>query len=112
YAVLHVGGHDLRCSVRPTGTDGGGLDPGEVDRLFDAFRRGSTTEVVRALDDIFGGTYFTLRDLFLDDRRAIAGQLLAELEQRQLGQQRELFSRHRSLIRFLRELWVPVPLTL
>jgi alpha-amylase/alpha-mannosidase (GH57 family) len=112
YAVLHVGGHDVRCSVRPTGNDGGGIDPGELNQAFDAFGRGSTTEVVRALDDLFGGHFFTLRDLFLDDRRAIAAQLLTELQDYQLGQQRDLFARHRSLIRFLRELWVPVPLTL
>ncbi|MGE5048351.1 MAG: DUF3536 domain-containing protein, partial [Deltaproteobacteria bacterium] len=73
--VLHFSGADFRCGVRP-------YDPARftqtAERLFDAFNKLSLAQVVRELDREFPGRDYSLRDLFLDERREVAGRLLRE----------------------------------
>lgn len=107
YAVLHFGGNDFRCSVRPFS------DPGTYaeleDELFRKFSRFSLTDVVRAMDSRFAGRDFRLRDLFVDERRAFARRTLGETLSRYEQDYRRIFEETRPLLRFLRETNIPLP---
>lgn len=64
--TLYLGGIDLRCSVK---TFPGRLAYEEIKKeISEAFRRHSITELVRRLDAFFPGDYYSLKDMFLDER--------------------------------------------
>jgi len=62
YAVLHLGGSDVRCSVKK----GGELTDYERlrDELLGLFRTHPLSDVMQALDTSFGRAPFTRKDLF------------------------------------------------
>jgi hypothetical protein len=65
--------------------------------------------VVREIDREFPGRDYTLRDLFLDERREVAGRLLRETMLRYEGDYLQIYEANRRLIDFLREIDSPVP---
>src|SRR5207237_7073236 len=73
--VLHFSGADFRCGIRRYDADRSARTP---ERLFESFNRLSLAQVVREIDREFPGREYTLRDLFLDERREVAGRLLKE----------------------------------
>jgi len=73
--VLHFSGADFRCGVRRYDAD---RSVRTAERLFESFNRLSLAQVVREIDREFPGREYTLRDLFLDERREVAGRLLQE----------------------------------
>ena len=105
-SVLHFSGSDLRCGLRA-------YDPGthgEAEkRLFARFAGLSLAQVVREIDRDFTGRDYTLRDLFLDERRRLAGQLLDETMRRYEDDYLRIYESNRRLIEFLREIDSPVP---
>ena len=105
-SVLHFSGADFRCGVRPWDPD---RFSRTADRLFDAFNRLSLAQVVREIDREFPGREYTLRDLFLDERREVAGRLLRETMARYEGDYLQIYESNRRLIDFLREIDSPVP---
>jgi hypothetical protein len=64
---------------------------------------------VREIDREFPGRDYTLRDLFLDERRRLAGQLLDETMRRYEDDYLRIYESNRRLIDFLREIDSPVP---
>src|SRR5207248_4797833 len=99
-------GADFRCGVRP-------YDPEKFTRtehrLFESFGRLSLAQVSRAIDREFPGREYTLRDLFLDERREVAGRLLRETMARYESDYLQIYEANRRLIDFLREIDSPVP---
>jgi alpha-amylase/alpha-mannosidase (GH57 family) len=73
--VLHFSGADFRCGIRPYEAD---RFKGTADRLFEGFSKMSLAQMVREIDREFPGRDYTLRDLFLDERREVADRLLHE----------------------------------
>jgi alpha-amylase/alpha-mannosidase (GH57 family) len=107
FAVLHFGGNDFRCSVRPF-TDVQTYE--ELEReLFHKFSRFSLSDVVRLMDAQFVGQDFSLRDLFVDERRALARKLLRETLSKYEGDYERIFEENRRLMRFLLEINTPIP---
>ena len=104
--VLHFAGADFRCGVRH-------YDPPSFARtaslLESTFARFSLAQSVREIDREFPGRDYTLRDLFLDERRQVANKLLRETMARYEGDYRQIFDANRRLIDFLREIDSPVP---
>jgi alpha-amylase/alpha-mannosidase (GH57 family) len=107
YGMLHFGAHDVHCGLR--GFDSIEAYDEMAADLRQQFIRGSLSDVVHALDRHFPGERRTLRDLFEDERRKV----LAGIAERALEQGDEAYGRvwdeHRALIRYLREMEVPVP---
>ncbi len=70
YAVIHFGGLDFRCSVKPGG------DPEEYERILEALQQSveeqNTVKMNRILDELFGSDIFSLHDVFRDFRASIA----------------------------------------
>ena len=104
--VLHFSGADFRCGVRTYGVE---RFNASADRLFEAFNRLSLAQVVREIDREFPGREYTLRDLFLDERREVAARLLRETMARYESDYLQIYDANRRLIDFLREIDSPVP---
>ena len=110
WAVLHFGGNDFRCSVRPY-VDAQSYQDIEND-LFDSLSRFNLSGVIRAMDRHFVGPDFGLRNLFLDERRALAKTLLREARARWAQDYRRIYEENLGLMRFLQETNIPIPLEL
>jgi alpha-amylase/alpha-mannosidase (GH57 family) len=104
--VLHFSESDIRCGLRPYDAQA----HGEVERrLFGRFAALSLAQMVREIDREFPGRDYTLRDLFVDERRRLAGQLLDETMRRYEDDYLRIYESNRRLIDFLREIDSPVP---
>ncbi len=105
--VLHFGAADFRCGIAPWR---GGAQHAEVEAaLFGRLDRASFARVLREIDRFFPGRDYTLRDLFLDERRRVANALLDGTLRRYEARYVEIFEDNRRLMEFLRELDSPVP---
>jgi alpha-amylase/alpha-mannosidase (GH57 family) len=106
FCVLHFGASDFRCGVAPYP---GRERHAELERtLLSRFDRLSLAQLLREVDRFFGRDY-TLRDLFLDERRRVADTLLADTMRRYEASYVEIFEDNRRLMEFLREIDSPVP---
>jgi alpha-amylase/alpha-mannosidase (GH57 family) len=107
YAVVHFGGHDFACGVRGY-TDVAGYEAVKND-LLARYGRGSMTELVRALDQHFPGELFSLRHLFLEERRRVLTNAITAVLQKHEETYRRIWEENRKLVRDLREVDVPIP---
>jgi hypothetical protein len=106
-AVLHFGGNDFRCSVQPY-VDAETYKTLEAD-LFRPLSRFNLSEVIRAMDHHFIGPDFGLRNLFLDERRALAKSLLRETRAKWERDYRRIYEENLGLMTFLLETNIPIP---
>ncbi|MFH1114355.1 MAG: DUF3536 domain-containing protein [Pseudomonadota bacterium] len=98
--VAYFGGLDFRCSVSEFMNDTG--YSALKHSLSEIFRTQSATEVVRKLDHYFPGDYFSLKDLFEEQR----SQIIQATTQRMYEPQAHLFEsfyhEHKDLSRLVR----------
>ncbi len=105
--VLHFGAADFRCGIAPWR---GAAQRAEVEAaLFGRLESASFARVLREIDRFFPGRDYTLRDLFLDERRRVADALLEGTLRRYEDRYVEIFEDNRRLMEFLREIDSPVP---
>ncbi len=104
--VLHFSGADFRCGLRRYQAAN---YPETQKKLFGQFAKFSLADVVREIDKEFPGRNYSLRDLFLDERREVAEKLLNETMTRYESDYRTIYESNRRLIDFLREINSPVP---
>ncbi len=105
FAMLQFQGPDLHCAVRPfesAATHGRLRGP-----LVEAFLRGSTAQLVRLVDELFGVDDFTLRDLLIEDRRAVLDALSQSVARGFEQVYDKLFEEHRRLMAFAVDIGVP-----
>ncbi len=76
YALLHFGGLDFRCSVKPYENDG------TYERILQALQEAvaeqNTVRIVRILDEELGASFFGLQEIFQDKRTEIALKITDE----------------------------------
>ena len=106
YAVLHHGGHDFHCGIRGFG-DPAWYDQMKPDFLHAASRLG-ISDIVRALDQHFPESY-SLRHLFLDERRNVLARVTASALDRNEAAYRRIWEESRQLLHYLRDVDVPAP---
>ncbi len=107
FAVLHIGGYSLNA----------GLLPCRDDAHYQAFRSevlppftgGDLAEVLLQLDRRFGAASYNLWHLFADERRNLIEEILADTLRDVEREFRVIHDRHLNLLRFLRDLSVPLP---
>ncbi len=69
FALMQFSGGDFHCAIKEF--------PGETeyneikDRLVLTYSKNPLTEIIRTLDESFGKEYFTLKDIFIEERRKI-----------------------------------------
>ncbi len=106
YAVLHTGGHDFHCVLKP------GMAADELDKareeLIDRFRNDPTT-LPRALDKLFGSRAYGLQDLLLEERRRILSTVIEDILVRFEGTYRQVVEENRGLMAYLHSAGLPMP---
>jgi len=107
YCVLHFGEADFRCGLVPfRGPD----HLAEVESaLLARPQHQSLAHLLREADRFFPGRDYGLRDLFLDERRRVAGLLLENTLCRNEATYRSIFEDNQRLMEFLREIDSPIP---
>jgi hypothetical protein len=106
YAVLHFGGHDFSCGVGPY--DEVAYPRMKAD-LLARYQRHSMADMVRGLDDHFPRETFSLRDLFLEERRRTLRHAVRAVLLRHEEAYRRIWEESRALVHYLREVEAPLP---
>jgi hypothetical protein len=110
FAVLHFGGHDFTCGVRPF-VDAPGYERMKRD-LFARYAEHSVADIVRAMDEWFAGSTFSLPHLFLEERRRVLANVTRAVLDRQEETYRRIWEENRKLVHYLRQSDAPIPDTL
>ncbi|MHC1728768.1 MAG: DUF3536 domain-containing protein [Syntrophobacteraceae bacterium] len=107
YAVIHFGGLDFRCSVKPY--VGGNEYESILTALQGSVEEQNTNKMIRLLDEKFGSEYFGLKDVFKDLRASIARDIGSKVFAGYTDLQRNLFETHRPLIVSLKQMGINPP---
>lgn len=107
FGVLHFGGSDFYCAVR------GMFGTEEYDRmksdLIEKFYHDSHAAVVRSMNHYFGGDAFTLKDLFLEERRKVLYYVARILFSRYENTWRQIYLDHQKLMVYLQSIQAKIP---
>jgi hypothetical protein len=106
YAVLHFGGHDFSCGV--AAYDEVAYQRMKAD-LLGRYQRHSMADMVRGLDEHFPHETFSLRHLFLEERRRVLGHVVRAVLARHEETYHRIWEESRSLVHYLREVDAPLP---
>ncbi|MCE5336377.1 MAG: DUF3536 domain-containing protein [Desulfobacteraceae bacterium] len=107
YTVVHFGGMDFRCWVKPFP---GMIEYGRIlSALQNAVEQQNTTSMVRILDAGFGTGYFGLDDVFGDLRSTIALEISGKALSAYTELQKTLFHTHKPLIMSLKKWGIKLP---
>jgi alpha-amylase/alpha-mannosidase (GH57 family) len=110
YGVVHLGDHNFACGVQPAGdtTTFGAM----AAELEDAFAKADVPELIRTLDDHFGGHAYSLRDLFRDEQGRILRTVLDSTMHDVEAAYRNIYRSRAPMLRFLADLasGIPAPL--
>ncbi|MBI5583887.1 MAG: DUF3536 domain-containing protein [Deltaproteobacteria bacterium] len=107
YGVLHFGGLDFHCRLRPF--QGRKRYEAGREELLERYRSGSMGEVYDRLKEIFGGNPYSLKNLFREERHRLIDLILKERLGAYHKQFREWVSADEGVIRKLAEWQVPLP---
>jgi hypothetical protein len=107
YAVLHFGGTDVHCTIAQGWNEETHDEAAEA--LAGIYETGSVTEVIRQMDAFFGRQFYTLRDLFTEQRRAVLARLSEETMTHLDSSYRRIYHDSRGLMNTLRDADVPIP---
>jgi alpha-amylase/alpha-mannosidase (GH57 family) len=110
FAVLHFGGHDFTCGVRPY-VDRAAYD-GMKQALLERVAAHSMADMVRAMDEGFAGSSFSLPHLFLSERRRVLANVTHAVLERHEQTYRRIWDESRKLVHYLRQSDAPIPDTL
>ena len=78
-------------------------------KLFDIYSKNPITEIIRALDNIFGQEYYTLKDVLIEDRSKILMTSLKDKLGKFSNTYREVYNEGKSSILQLINLGISVP---
>ncbi len=107
FGAIHLGEHNVACGLREFLSDAAFE---EMEReLSEAFNRGETFDLVLLLDRHFGNHNFSLWHLFRDQQWQVLGTLFEKELEDIWRKSREEWGKQSSLIRFAREVRMPLP---
>lgn len=72
FALLQFSGGDFHCAIKEYSDDFDGVQKG----LIRTYLVSPLTEIIRDIDSYFGKEYFTLKDIFIEERRKILQTML------------------------------------
>ncbi|HZS27102.1 MAG TPA: DUF3536 domain-containing protein [Candidatus Angelobacter sp.] len=98
--ILHAGVHDEQQSD--------GYDDLATTAMAD-FSCNDFAEVLRLLDEHFGGMIYSLRSLFRDEQKRILDIILSRTLQDAENSYQAIYEKHGALLRFIREMGQPLP---
>jgi hypothetical protein len=107
FAVLHLGGHHLNAGIRRF--ESAAAFSAMEESVASAFERSDIPGVIREMDRHFGSHNYSLWHLFRDERRRVVGQVIAQNLEEIEATFRAVYEDQFTLLRFLREIRMPIP---
>ena len=107
FALMQYAGGDFHCSIKEYSDDA------EFNRiktdLTKIYAMDTLTEIIRALDEYFGKEYFTLKDIFIEERRKILQILLKGKLEKFSQTYQEMYDEGKGSIYHLQSLGLKIP---
>ena len=104
---MRIGAHDVRCSVKLL------YEPEDLQaletELFEGMHAASLTEILRKIDQSFGQSYYTLRQLPFEQRKQIVSLLTHEMVEKISQDHELLFDQNRTMNEIYRSMNLPIP---
>lgn len=107
FALLQYSGGDFHCAVKKY--DGEENYMNTVKNLIQAYQLHPPTETIRLLDEFFGKKYFTLKDVFIEERREILKALLKSETSKFQSVYKEVYEEGKGSVLHLKSLGLDVP---
>lgn len=107
FALVQYSNGDFHCAIKEFSDESEYLNIQK--ELFRIFVLSPLTEIIRALDEYFGREYFTLKDIFIEERRKIL-QVMLKGKMQKFGQMyQEIYSEGKSSIYHMQSLGLSIP---
>lgn len=107
FGVLHFGDHNVNAGVRKY--QGEEAYQTMLQELTQTFSSADFPEVIRLLDKNFGISTYSIKNLFLDERRKVLGNILESALSEIEAAYYQVYEHHYPPMRFLSELGNPIP---
>ncbi len=107
FALLQYAGNDFQCAISNSliNEEFENLAP----ELLDKFAYNPLIETIREIDKSFGSNYFTLQDIFMEERRVLLSTLLKDKLNKFSDNYRAVYSEGKDSILHLKKLGLNVP---
>ncbi|MFA7659038.1 MAG: DUF3536 domain-containing protein [Candidatus Gastranaerophilaceae bacterium] len=107
FALVQYSGGDFHCAIKEFSED---VEYTNIQKeLFRIFMLNPLTEIIRALDEYFGREYFTLKDIFIEERRKILQIMLKGKMQKFAQTYQEIYTEGKSSIYQMQSLGLSIP---
>lgn len=107
FAMVQYSGGDFHCAIKEFSDETEYLNTQK--ELFRIFMLNPLTEIIRALDEYFGKEYFTLKDIFIEERRKILQTMLKGKMQKFAQTYQEMYTEGKSSIYHMQSLGLSIP---
>ena len=107
FALVRYADGDFHCAIKEYSDEDDYLTLKQ--HLTKTFLLNPITEIIRALDEIFGKEYFTLKDIFIEERRKILQILLQGKMSKFAQTYQELYNEGKGSIQQMQNLGVAIP---
>lgn len=107
FALVQYSGGDFHCTIKEFSDDSEYMNVQK--ELFRIFMLHPLTEIIRALDEYFGKEYFTLKDIFIEERRKILQTMLQGKMNKFAQAYQEMFTEGKSSIYHMQSLGLSIP---
>jgi len=107
FIAIQFGAYDFRCSVKPFSDDQEfeAMEKAFFDDLYSVHMM----ELIRKIDDYFGETYYSLKDLFLEERLTIISNLTKGSIEKISQMYEQLYEENRRMNEIYRSINIPIP---
>lgn len=107
FALVQYSGGDFHCAIKEFSDE---HEYTNIQKeLFRVFMLNPLTEIIRALDEYFGKEYFTLKDIFIEERRKILQTMLQGKMQKFAQMYQEMYTEGKSSIYHMQSLGLSIP---
>ncbi len=107
FALMQYSDGDFHCTIKEFSSNNEFLEL--QDKLIKTFMLNPLTEIIRTLDEYFGKEYFTLKDIFIEERKKILQILLKDQLEKFANSYEEMFDQGKSSIYHMQNLGLEVP---
>lgn len=107
FALMQYAGGDFHCAIKEFSND---AEFNELQAtLIKTFALNPITEIIRTLDEKFGKEYFTLKDIFIEERKKILQILLKDQLEKFGNTYKEMYDQGKSSIYHMQNLGLEIP---
>ncbi len=105
FALMQYSDGDFHCAIKETDEEFNTIQ----DKLIQTYMLSPLTEVIRSLDETFGKEYFTLKDIFIEERKKILQILLKDQLKKFANRYEEMYDQGKNSIYHMQSMGLEIP---